>query len=224
MKIIYSHPIGFVEKSGFQLIGVNLVDVKPKEELSALSQGFLLEVDKNNKLNWYQCRSTRVNVNSYTTTPYKGEWTYSTGLNAYKRMYKRFITDKGYYAHPGDDHVSDRDKLIEYSIKGTVHGISKIRYYDGAMECNLFVHDGKVRNLGKKTFAHEFYLANQLKYNYVYTGPGYEKSSIYKADYKGFEWWNGETWSTDRDEYIKLCKRDSKLKTLEDVSRIWDKV
>ena len=79
-----------------------------------------------------------------------------------------------------------------------------------------------MRGLGKKTFAHEFYLANQSGQQYVYTGPGYEKSSIYKADLKGFEWWNGNVWSKDRDEYIKLCKRDSRVKTLEDISRIWD--
>ena len=76
--------------------------------------------------------------------------------------------------------------------------------------------------ISKIKFLHEFYLANQKGYDYVYTGPGYEKSSIYKADLKGFEWWTGNEWSTDRNKFIKLCKRDSKVKTLEDISKIWD--
>ena len=222
MKKVYSHPVGFVERWGLQLISVNLENVSKKEEPEALDQGFLLDIKKDEEI-WYQCRSTRVNVSSYNTTPYKGEWAYSTNLNAFKRLYKRFITERQFYAHPGDSEVCfKRDKLIEYSVNGEVHGISKIRTYTNTFECNLFVHDDNVRNLGKKTFLHEFYLANQKDYNYVYTGPGYEKSSIYKADFKGFEWWTGNELSTDRNEFIKLCKRDSKVKTIEDLSKIWD--
>ncbi len=221
MKKVITHPVGFVEQWGFQLISINLENVSKKEEPEALEQGFLLEIKKEEET-WYQCRSTRVNVQSYTSTPYKGDWTYSTDLNAFKRLYKRFVTERQFYAHPGDSEVSKRDKLIEYSVDGVVHGMTKLRTYTDTFESNLFVHDDQVRGLGKKTFAHEFYLANQLQYKYVYTGPGYEKSSIYKADLKGFEWWNGNKWSKDRDEYIRLCKRDSKVKTLEDLSRIWD--
>jgi hypothetical protein len=50
--------------------------------------------------------------------------------------------------------------------------------------------------------------------NYVahfYMGSGYEKSSEYKAKYKGFEWWTGTEWSTNKKLYKRLCRRDSKL-------------
>ena len=104
MKKVYSHPVGFVERWGLQLISVNLENVSKKEEPEALNQGFLLDIKKDEEI-WYQCRSTRVNVSSYNTTPYKGEWAYSTNLNAFKRLYKRFITERQYYAHPGDGEV-----------------------------------------------------------------------------------------------------------------------
>ena len=221
MKKVYSHPVGFVENLGFQLIGMNLENVSKSEEPEALKQGFLLDINKQQDI-WYQCRSTRVNVGSYITTPYNGEWAYTTDLNAFKRLYKRFVTKRQFYVHPGDIEVNKRDKLIEYSVDGKIHGISKIRTYTNTFECNLFVHDDEVRNLGKKTFLHELYLANQQGFEYVYTGAGYEKSSIYKADFTGFEWWNGNEWSTDKKEYIKLCRRDSKIKTLQDISKIWD--
>jgi hypothetical protein len=42
-------------------------------------------------------------------------------------------------------------------------------------------------------------------------GSGYEKSSEYKAKYKGFEWWTGTEWSTNKKLYKRLCRRDSKL-------------
>ena len=51
-------------------------------------------------------------------------------------------------------------------------------------------------------------------------GPGYEKGSIYKAHIQGFEWWTGSEWSTDKNKYIQLCERDSKLKTIKELSEI----
>jgi hypothetical protein len=44
-----------------------------------------------------------------------------------------------------------------------------------------------------------------------YLGSGYEKSSEYKANYKGFEWWTGTEWSKSKRLYRRLCRRDSKL-------------
>jgi len=35
---------------------------------------------------------------------------------------------------------------------------------------------------------------------------------LYKADMQGFEWWDGDEWRTDADEYRALCRRDSKIK------------
>ena len=140
MKKVYSHTVGFVEHLGFQLIGINLENISKKEEPEALEQGFLLDIKKEEEI-WYQCRSTRVNVESYINTPYNGEWAYSTDLNAFKRLYKRFVTKRQFYVHPGDIEVNKRDKLIAYSINDVVHGISKIRTYTNTFECNLFVHD-----------------------------------------------------------------------------------
>ena len=46
---------------------------------------------------------------------------------------------------------------------------------------------------------------------YFYMGSGYELSSEYKANYRGFEWWTGTEWSTNKKQYKRLCRRDSKL-------------
>ena len=44
-----------------------------------------------------------------------------------------------------------------------------------------------------------------------YLGSGYEKSSEYKANYKGFEWWTGAEWSKNKRLYRRLCRRDSTI-------------
>ena len=60
----------------------------------------------------------------------------------------------------------------------------------------------------------------------MYIGLGYEKSCIYKSDYKGFEFWNGELWSDDVEHYKFLCERDSSIietKELDEIKRHDDK-
>ena len=54
---------------------------------------------------------------------------------------------------------------------------------------------------------------------YFYMGSGYELSSEYKANYRGFEWWTGTEWSTNKKLYKSLCRRDSKIETLQDVAK-----
>jgi hypothetical protein len=54
---------------------------------------------------------------------------------------------------------------------------------------------------------------------YFYMGSGYELSSEYKANYRGFEWWTGTQWSTNKKQYRALCRRDSRIETLADVAK-----
>jgi hypothetical protein len=54
---------------------------------------------------------------------------------------------------------------------------------------------------------------------YFYMGSGYERSSEYKANYVGFQWWTGTEWSTSKKQYKKLCRRDSRIETLQDVAK-----
>ena len=53
-----------------------------------------------------------------------------------------------------------------------------------------------------------------------YLGSGYERSSIYKSTYKGFEWWTGTEWSTNKKRYVQLCERDSSLKKITDLANL----
>ncbi len=63
--------------------------------------------------------------------------------------------------------------------------------------------------------------------NYYYMGSGYEKSSEYKCSWRGFEWWNGISWTTNKKQYKRLCRRDSRLNeisSLGNLSLIRDKI
>ena len=58
----------------------------------------------------------------------------------------------------------------------------------------------------------------ELGVEFMYLGTSYESNSVKKADYPGFQWWTGRMWSSDRDEYVRLCHEETKAKTLIDIS------
>jgi arginyl-tRNA--protein-N-Asp/Glu arginylyltransferase len=83
----------------------------------------------------------------------------------------------------------------------------------------LFVWDYSVpaSKLGSRSLEHEIAWSKQAGYEFVYLGPGYERSSLYKADIQGFEWWDGVEWSRDADKYRRLCRRDSQINSVSDL-------
>jgi arginyl-tRNA--protein-N-Asp/Glu arginylyltransferase len=73
---------------------------------------------------------------------------------------------------------------------------------------------GKYANLAEIDYC----IANNK--DYMYTGVGYEKACIYKSDYQGFQFWNGEAWSNNTEDYKWLCERDSKIEKTKDLDKI----
>ena len=62
--------------------------------------------------------------------------------------------------------------------------------------------------------------AKEHRAAYYYMGAGYETSSMYKSKWQGFEWWTGTKWSTSKKLYQKLCRSDSRIKTLSEIAKI----
>ena len=81
----------------------------------------------------------------------------------------------------------------------------------------MFCTDHSIPNFGRTTLEHELWLASQQGHKHLYIGSGYEKTCIYKGKLKGFEFWTGEKWNSNKEEYIRLCQRDSLVKTLQDL-------
>ena len=117
----------------------------------------------------------------------------------------------------------ERFKYISYYDKGSIVAITKMLHYHppfpfadhDILETNFFIwnyHKPEMR-LGELTLEHEIAWAKSLGLKYLYTGPGYEQSSIYKSKFDGFQWFNGMEWSTDVEEYTLLCQRDSKVRS-----------
>jgi arginyl-tRNA--protein-N-Asp/Glu arginylyltransferase len=199
-------------------MGCELVDVAPEEYNTALEMGFLQSI-RNNQAEWYQSRSTRVatSATNYETIPTAcllqdptpAQFTEMDHIYTSYCYYKKFKK----YFEIGQRLSSDR--FMAYYQDNIFVAWAKLREYSPqAIETAMFVWDYSLpaSRLGSKSLEHEIAWAKKEGYEYVYLGPGYERSSIYKASMQGFEWWNGDVWSHDVDHYIWLCKRDSKIK------------
>ena len=221
MQIIFNHSFGHQEQGEFFHCGVNLIEVAPEEYDTALAMGFLLQLKKNQP-HWYQCRSTRVrtaNTNYElletarlleTPFPYV-EMDHIYTAYCYHKKFKKYFEV--------NQHLQ-LDQFMGYYQDDSLVAWAKLRHYTpSAIETALFVWDYSQpqTRLGNRSLEHEIAWAKLANYDFVYLGPGYETSSLYKSNIQGFEWWNGDVWSTDIEEYRALCRRDSKIKKISDL-------
>lgn len=229
MKTVIETSFGQQENRDIIINDVSLTDVTPQEEKEAVSNGFLVH-QVNNEDVWYLSRSTRVHIPETNYKEYNEDWhicheltmpmwinhqvlhcdkeVLQDILNAYIK--KHSFTDFGYALLE-----SHRTKFFLYYQNKKLVAFTKMQFYHEDVETYLFAWDYKnpELRLGEVTLQHEIAWAKKLRYEYLYTGSGYERSSIYKADVDGFEWWTGMGWSRDVNRYKELCKRDSKLRS-----------
>ena len=220
MKITYDHYYGQMEKQSLQLFQANL-ECEPHEEAEALANGWLLYNEQ-----WYQSRSTRINLElwkpNYQSHSCKINFL-SDGFNLekYKDIWHIYITNKNYPSIYEPFIPSTRDCYMEYYVNDELVGFTKFIKYNGGLESQFNAYiPHKKEKYGLDMLNFEVNCAAQLGLSYLYIGSGYERSSIYKAHLDGFEWWTGGYWSQDKQMYIDLCNRDSKITTIKELCKI----
>ena len=222
MKIQFNHNFGHQEQGEFFHFGCSLVDVAPEEYNTALSWGFLLTAEQG-QARWYQSRSCRVRTadTDYELIASAQSLSNPLPLTEMDHIYTAYCYYKKFKKYFEVGEYLPMDQFIAYyNDKQEMVAWAKLRHYtDQAIETALFVWDYSqpASRLGSQSLEHEIAWAKQAGYEYVYLGPGYERSSLYKADIKGFEWWDGVDWNTDVDKYRSLCRRDSKIKSVADL-------
>lgn len=230
MQITYSHPYGSQENYDLNYTKLYMT-CEQHEERDALENGWLIYNGA-----WYQCRSTRLKlfeseiskpidadfkVNYIYNNKSSKEFTDNLRLEIFI-IWQEYLQRKGYVANY--DIFTDLERSQWITVRdrkdgGKLVGFTKMQHYYNDMplvesQYNAYTING----LGNYMLKLERRLAAQS--GYLYTGPGYERSSIYKAHLDGFEWWTGSSWSSNKNEYIALCKRDSEIKTLKDLAQI----
>ena len=198
---------------------------------------------------FYQSRSTRVDMQKYRPRykhhTYDGKQLGLKVIDASEMVkllslpsiYKQYMKRKKFGADYNPfGHYHKRDQFMVFYI-GTADNIvgftkqKKYRYqednystidtYDSKDLAGLesVIHANTIP-ISDVTLDMEIDWASDNYVSYFYMGSGYEQSSEYKANYRGFEWWTGTRWSTDKKEYRRLCRRDSRIENLRDLGNL----
>jgi|TARA_B100000214_G_scaffold370593_1_gene345500 hypothetical protein len=189
---------------------------------------------------FYQSRSTRIDVDKYKprykSRTWKGEEIKLKIIDASEMVkllglpdiYKRYMQRKNFgadYDPFANYHRRDQFMIFYTGTADNILGFTKQKRYryqeDNYPAIDAFdsqdlaglesvIHANTVP-ISDITLDLEIEWAANNYVRYFYMGSGYENSSEYKANYNGFQWWTGTEWSTNKKQYRRLCRRDSKL-------------
>ena len=224
MKTKINHFYGNQEDLDLQIVKLTL-DLESSQESEALENGWLIYNDV-----WYNSRSSRINVEEYrpqSTNKYLKKYTFLYQNKFFLSdevidVYTKFITIKKFNKTYKIDTDLDRSCGV-FVYNNDTHNLvayTKMVKYDGGIESQFAVWDYSEpkASIGRVIIDYEVEAVKKLGYKYLYIGPVYGINSTYKLNINGFEWWDGEKWNTDQHELFKLLDRDTRIKSLEDLS------
>ena len=215
------HVFASQESHELELVRLSL-DTDGLDEREALENGWLFCDGR-----WYQCRSVRIDLDRFEPkyrlpaqccVRHTSFWTW--GLEA---VYREYVEHKGFTASKAAFDL-DRASYLIVEDRAEPIAFTKFMHYAGGLESQITAWNYRDPSLciGKGIIADEVDFARSLGLSHLYIGQGCELGSRYKADIPGFEWWTGAEWSRDRTLYKEICARDSSVKTLQDLSRVFN--
>jgi len=225
MKTKINHFFGRQDAFDLQLVKLSM-ELGDTPESVALDNGWSIYDGK-----WMQSRLTRIRVDAFIKTPkpIKGHTVeYVPTMEKtpeVDRVYEAFLEARGFKPHFDLYCDLDRASLVSIKKDGVMVAFTKFIEYDGGVESQFTAWDyaEPKLSLGRKIVDFEIQFAKDLGHEHIYFGPGYDESSFYKAGFPGFEWWDGDSWSTDKDKYLDLCRSDASVNTLEELNQLFKK-
>ena len=249
MELLFDHTLGKQEQQDL-VICRPMAIVDPDEEAEAIDRGWLaLDHPVLKKEVFYQSRSTRINLDyyrpRYKTHTYEGQEigykiidaSEMVKLLSLPSIYRQYMKRKNFgadYDPFGNYHKRDQFMVFYIGTADNIVGFTKQKKYryqeDNYSTIDTFdskdlaglesvIHANTIP-ISDITLDLEIEWASNNYVSYFYMGSGYELSSEHKANYRGFEWWTGTQWSTNKREYRRLCRRDSRIENLRDLGNL----
>ena len=250
MELLFDHTFGKQEQQDLVICKPMAIVDQDEEAEALDRGWLALDhpIDSHNEV-FYQSRSTRINMDlyrpRYKSHTYNGEQigykiidaSEMVKLLSLPHIYKQYMKRKNFGAdYDPFAHYHKRDQFMIFYL-GTADNIvgftkqkryryqednySTIDTYDSQDLAGLesVIHANTVP-ISDITLDLEIEWASNNYVRYFYMGSGYEHSSEYKANYRGFEWWTGTEWSTNKKQYKRLCRRDSKLSDFSELGNL----
>ena len=197
---------------------------------------WFLQCQKRKEDVWYQSRVTRLRVDEFSLKSRHRKRLKKSNVkigvfnefdpDVLMGIYKKYLNHRGYIDMYGENHpflcsLYGEERYIIMFYDDQVPVAFSIQDVVGESAVALqFCWDYKDPSLGLGTINKyiQLEIMKELGIKYMYMGTSYETNSIKKADYAGFQWWDGREWSSNREKYIALCKKETEAKTLMDIS------
>ena len=249
MELLFDHSLGKQEQQDL-VICRPMALVDEDEESEAIDRGWLaLDHPLMDKEVFYQSRSTRINIDlykpRYKNHTFEGkeigikviDASEMVKLLSLPHIYKQYMKRKNFGAdYDPFAHYHKRDQFMIFYLDtaDNIVGFTKQKRYryqeDNYSTIDTFdsqdlaglesaIHANTIP-ISDITLDMEIQWASDNYVRYFYMGSGYELSSEYKANYRGFEWWTGTRWSTNKKQYKRLCRRDSRIESLRDLGNL----
>jgi hypothetical protein len=227
MKIYFRHYSGAITEYDYLFFDC-MAEVPLDEEERALQEGWLPDdyfAPKNAvKSHWYQARQTRIDLSKDIVVKYTKA--NKANIEILKDIFNKYFEYRNFKPWKLEPLLSleiERKHFLIYYLNDEPIAFTFLRDVgENSVFSTQFAWNyenpklylGKYANLAEIDYC----IANNK--DYMYTGVGYEKACIYKSDYQGFQFWNGEAWSNNTEDYKWLCERDSKIEKTKDLDKI----
>lgn len=228
MKIIFQHLSGRITKSDWQYTPVYAVFEESEFQKAADTGWIPHEYDPPL---WFQARQVRYRLNEVSQRkkhkiPSRVDFHVQRNLDnidEYNKIFDIYLAKKGFDKEHSVEklfslepekkvmlEVYDYDELVAFSV-------IRLDPIPVSLQFAWNYHNPKL-SLGIHCQYFELeYLRNE-GYSHSYVCPGYEDTCIWKSRFPGFEFWNGMSWSSDKNLYERLCIRDTRIVDPDDLT------
>jgi len=243
VKLFFDHVTGKLTHHDL-IYSLALAKFEEKEYCEAFEQGWIplsWYYTKLDGLTWINARNTRLLLSKFTFSKKQRKILRKKDIRVevYDKLddslfitisdiYKKYIQYKKFHEkdYEEESEIFEKEDYIDwkyfiYYYKDKPVAFTELKVFGSKhVLTGQFAWDYQNPKLGMGTYAtlHEIDWSIKNKCKKYYLSYGYEKTSVYKSRFDGFEFWNGRGWLKDKSLYKKLCEHDTDITTLSELN------
>jgi len=244
VKLFFDHVTGKLTNHDI-IYSLTLAKFEEKEYCQAFEQGWIplsWYYTKLDGLTWINARNTRLLLKKFTFSKKQKKILRKKDIRVevhdklddalfitISDIYKKYIQYKKFHEkdYEEESEIFEKEDYIDwkyfiYYYKDKPVAFTELKVFDSKhVLTGQFAWDYENPKLGMGTYAtlYEIDWSIKNKCKKYYLSYGYEKSSVYKSRFDGFEFWTGKSWIDNKLTYKKLCEYDTEIETLSELNK-----
>jgi arginyl-tRNA--protein-N-Asp/Glu arginylyltransferase len=244
VKLFFDHITGKLTNYDF-IYSLALANFSEDEYCQAFENGWIplsWYYTKLDSLTWINARNTRILLNKFSFSKKQRKTLRKKDITVkvfdklddklfciISDIYKKYVRYKKFHEkdYEEDSEVFEKEDYIDwkyfiYYYKNKPVAFTELKVFNSKhVLTGQFAWDYENPKIGMGTYAtlYEIDWSIKNKCKKYYLSYGYEKTSLYKSRFNGFEFWNGRSWLNDKTKYKKLCESDTDVNTLSELNK-----